>query len=76
MRLAVDMPIDPETFAEGETTDSVQSKILELLYDNPQRAYNVREIAIEVNTLTPSACRCGRGYPRARRRGPGPRARR
>lgn len=42
------MPIDPETFDEGETTDSVESRILDLLYENPNRAYNVREIAVEV----------------------------
>ena len=42
------MPIDPETFESGETTDSVESRILDLLYENPDRAYNVREIAVEV----------------------------
>lgn len=42
------MPIDAETFDEGETTDSVESKRLGLLYENPVEAYNVREIAVEV----------------------------
>lgn len=42
------MPIDAETFDEGETPDSVESKILDLLYENPEEAYDVREIAVEV----------------------------
>ena len=42
------MPIDPERFDQGQTTDSVESRILDLLYENPGLAYNVREVAVEV----------------------------
>lgn len=42
------MPIDTETFDRGDPEGSIESEILDLLYENPETAYNSREIASEV----------------------------
>jgi hypothetical protein len=42
------MPIDAETFDRGEPSDSIESRILQFLYDEPETAYTSREIATAV----------------------------
>ena len=42
------MPIDAERFEQGDAEESIESRVLDLLYENPDEAYNSREIAIEV----------------------------
>lgn len=45
------MPIDGPTFEQGEAEGSIERRIKHHLYENPERAYNVREIAVEVMDL-------------------------
>lgn len=45
------MPIDAATFERGEPEGSIERRIREFLYANPESAYNVREIAVEVMDL-------------------------
>lgn len=42
------MPIDGEQFVEGEVEGSIERRILDLLFANPNTAYNTQEIALEV----------------------------
>ena len=42
------MPIDAERFEQGHAEESIESRVLDLLYGNPDEAYSSREIAIEV----------------------------
>lgn len=44
----MNVPIDSHTFEAGEAEHSIERKILGLLEENPQKAYNVREITVEV----------------------------
>jgi|GEM_PF-2682397 len=42
------MPVDAERFEGGEERYSIENEIVHFLYDNRERAYNVREITVEV----------------------------
>ena len=42
------MPIDHREFERGESHYSVEQEILNFLKENPGKAYNVREITMEV----------------------------
>jgi hypothetical protein len=42
------VPIDSQTFEAGEAEYSIEQRILDFLEENPQQAYNVREITVEV----------------------------
>lgn len=42
------MPIDADRFEGGDQEGSIESRILDVLYDHPDTAYNSREIACEV----------------------------
>ena len=42
------MPIDTETFKAGEERYSIENAIVHFLHANRERAYNVREITVEV----------------------------
>lgn len=42
------MPIDAEGFERRDPEESIEDRVLELLYGNPETAYNSREIAVEV----------------------------
>lgn len=42
------MPIDADRFERGDPEGSIENRILDLLYGNPDAAYNSREIACEV----------------------------
>ena len=43
-----DVPIDSETFEKGEERYSIENEIVHFLHENSERAYNVREITVEV----------------------------
>lgn len=42
------MPVTRDAFDEGEERYSIESEIVRFLHDNPEKAYNVREITVEV----------------------------
>lgn len=42
------MPIDADTFEQGTKRYSIEEDIIQLLYDDTKRAYNVHEITVEV----------------------------
>ena len=45
------VPIDSQTFESGESKRSIERRVLDLLEENPGKAYNVREITVEVMDL-------------------------
>jgi hypothetical protein len=42
------MPVDAATFEQGDERYSIENEIVHFLQDNRERAYNVREITLEV----------------------------
>lgn len=42
------MPVDAATFEQGQERYSIENEIIHFLHDNKDRAYNVREITLEV----------------------------
>lgn len=45
------MPVDAETFDQGRNRYSIENEILGFLQDNPERAYNLHEITVEVMAI-------------------------
>ena len=42
------MPVDAETFDRGQERYSIENEIISFLHDNHDKAYNDREITVEV----------------------------
>ncbi|XVH33346.1 hypothetical protein ACNS7O_15195 (plasmid) [Haloferacaceae archaeon DSL9] len=42
------MPVKRDRFEQGTRRYSIEGEIVDLLYDNQERAYNIHEITIEV----------------------------
>lgn len=42
------LPVDAATFERGEERYSIENEVIHFLHENRERAYNIREITVEV----------------------------